>query len=96
MVLTYYPVSFDAVKPGDPSTYPTVTFDDPNVTAVVTSVSGPITYAVPGNSYPGQALAVELTVKIDPATPLGLKGVRVTDAGETGAGPFMPALLRIK
>jgi hypothetical protein len=95
MTLTYLPISFDDVQPGHPETYPTVTFDDPNVTGTVNGVEGPITYAVPGNSYPGQVLALNILVKIAPGTNTGLKGIRVKDAKETGVGPFMPALLNI-
>jgi len=96
LVLTYVPVSFGDVKPSDRTTYPTVTFDDPKIHATVMQVSGPITYAVPGNSYPGQALAVTITVKFEQGITTGLKGVRIKDVKETGVGPFMPALLHVK
>ncbi|MGZ3873633.1 MAG: hypothetical protein ACXVJD_11985 [Mucilaginibacter sp.] len=79
---------------GSPSTYPTVTFDDPNITAVVTSVQTGITYAVPGNSLPGTYTALYITVSVGNSAALGLHGVYVTNQGQS-ASVAMPALLNV-
>lgn len=80
---------------GDASTYPAVTFDDSNISAVVNSVKTGITYAVPGNSMPDDgytALFITVTVG-ENATP-GDHGIYVTNKGQNQSAA-MPAMLKI-
>lgn len=77
---------------GQPATYPQVSFDDPNISAVVTSVQQNVSYAVPGNSMPGNYTAVFITVAVGANTAIGRRGVYVTNSGQT-LSTAMPALL---
>jgi hypothetical protein len=65
---------------------------DAKVTATVTAAET-VTYAVPGNSYPGPntAFTVEVTIAGDAAP--GMRGVSITYAGQQPS--FMPALLLV-
>jgi hypothetical protein len=81
------------VQLGQDQEPPTVSFDDPAITATVTGVSQ-ITYAVPGNSYPGPVSALSLEVQVANTASLGLHGVYVTNRGQA-QGPAMPALLNV-
>ena len=97
MVITYNPaVPINTVNPLNKDTWPTVIFDDPNIEATVDHVLPPITYAVPGNSYPSRVLAVNITITIGNDVPCGLHNVLMKDAKEAGQGPLMPALLHVK
>ena len=65
---------------------------DPNIKVSVTK-SMPVTYAVPGNSYPGDYTALYLDVLVPPQQPGGLRGIQITAAGSTQS---LPAALYIK
>ena len=80
---------------GNSDTYPQVTFDDSNVTAVVTSVQNNITYAVPGNSAPGTSYtAIFLDVSVHSDVTPSVKGIFLTNPGQR-TGPAMKALLNV-
>ncbi len=64
---------------------------DSNVTATVTGASS-VSYAVPGNSYPGTYTALTLEVAVASGTTPGLRALSVTLEGETQT---MPALVHI-
>ncbi|MEZ4295047.1 MAG: hypothetical protein R3B70_08710 [Polyangiaceae bacterium] len=64
---------------------------DPNITATATA-SFPVTYAVPGNSYPSTSTALPITVTVAAGAAAGERGVQVTNSGQAPA-PTMPALL---
>ncbi|MEO8515357.1 MAG: hypothetical protein ABI426_01365 [Flavobacterium sp.] len=81
-------------KEDDPSTYPSVTFDDPNIKAVVTSVKENINYAVPGNSQPSTNTALYISVSVTSAATVGQKGVYVTNTGQS-LNSAMPALFLV-
>ncbi|MFL9844567.1 hypothetical protein [Flavobacterium rhizosphaerae] len=81
------------VTPGDASTYPTVSFDDTNITAVVNDVKE-VSYAVPGNSQPSTYKALYLTVNVGLATAIGPRAVFVTNKGQDKGTP-MPALFNV-
>lgn len=81
-------------KENDPSTYPSVTFDDPNIKATVTSVKENIFYAVPGNSQPSTNTALYITVTVSQSATPGQKGVYVTNKGQN-LSSAMPALFMV-
>lgn len=72
---------------------PAVSFSDSGISASVVSAM-PVTYAVPGNSYPSSYTALNILVTVSTATALGLKDVYVTNLGQTQQPP-MPALLNV-
>lgn len=51
--------------------------------SVTVSSQTPVTYAVPGNSYPGNYVALELTVMVPSGTLAGLRGIMTTDPDGT-------------
>ncbi len=84
---------------GKPETYPSVTFDDPNITATITSVVNNISYAVPGNSMPNDissnpytSLYINVSTGADVA--LGAHGVYITNVNQAKS-VAMPALLNV-
>ncbi len=79
---------------GQPNTYPSVTFEDPNITAQVTSVMENISYAVPGNSSPSNSTALFLTVSVGQNTAIGIHNLYLTNVGQS-LGPPMKALLNV-
>ena len=79
---------------GQPNTYPTISFDDPNITGVVTSVQENVFYAVPGNSNPSNSTAIFVTVSVNQNTTPGPKSLFVTNAGQSQSSA-MPALLMV-
>lgn len=79
---------------GDPTTYPSISFDDANITATVTSVLDSITYAVPGNSQPAKYTALQITVNVGAKTTTGLHNVYVTNP-QQAKSVAMPALLNV-
>ncbi|MGB8191891.1 MAG: hypothetical protein WCF67_08235, partial [Chitinophagaceae bacterium] len=81
-------------KAGQPSTYPAVTFDDPNIKATVTSIKENISYAVPGNSQPSTYTAVYITVSAGTNAKPGQHGVFITNAGQQSQAA-MPALFLV-
>lgn len=81
-------------KAGQPSTYPSVTFNDPNIKAAVTSVKENISYAIPGNSQPSTNTALYITVSVGANAKIGQQGVRVTNVGQTTQAA-MPALFLV-
>lgn len=78
--------------PGNPSTFPTVTFDDPNIKAVVNSVQNDITYAVPGNSMPSTYTALFISVSVGVNATAGSHGVFITNVGQQQS-VAMPGML---
>ena len=79
---------------GQSATYPAITFDDPEITAQVTSVTNNIQYAVPGNSMPGTYTAIYITVSVGQNATEAVKSVYVTNVGQD-RGPSMKALLNV-
>lgn len=79
---------------GEPSTFPSVTFDDPNITAQVTSVQNNIEYAVPGNSSPSTSTALFIDVTVSPLATAGVQGIYITNPNQE-KGPAMKALLNV-
>ncbi|MEA5260666.1 hypothetical protein VB264_22905 [Arcicella aquatica] len=79
---------------GVPSTYPTVSFTNPGVTATVTAVQSNVYYAVPGNSKPSENFALYLTVAVSENASAGVTGVYVTNQGQV-LSQAMPALLSV-
>ncbi|MGB1205164.1 MAG: hypothetical protein ACPG5B_05930 [Chitinophagales bacterium] len=79
---------------GDSSTYPTVSFDNDNITAIVTAVKTDVYYAVPGNSTPSENTALYITVTVSENTPAGIYSVFVTNVGQE-KGFALPALLKV-
>jgi hypothetical protein len=55
--------------------------------------SEPVTYAVPGNSYPGSYTALYLEVEVPTGTPTGLRGMQIVDP-QSGAQSY-PAMVYI-
>lgn len=78
----------------NPSTYPSVTFNDPNIKAVVTSVKENIFYAVPGNSQPSTNTALYITVTVGSNATVGQKSVYVTNVGQS-LNAALPALFLV-
>jgi len=66
---------------------------DPTIQIEVTG-STPITYAVPGNSYPSSAVALTLNVTVAAGAAGGLRGITVTNPGDP-VQAAMPALLNV-
>ena len=81
-------------KEGQPSTYPTITFDDSGITATVTSVKENIYYAVPGNSTPSDSTAIYITVMVGENTSPGPKSLYVTNVNQS-LSSALPALLTV-
>jgi len=77
-----------------PPTYPSVTFDDPNITAQVLSVYQNINYAIPGNSQPSTSTALHLLVSVGSKAKPGPHGVFVTNVNQS-PNSIMPALLLV-
>jgi len=95
MVLTYAPSTTPAdIDPKNPATWPTVSFADPNIKAIIKAVNNNLVYAVPGNSYPSPAVALFVAVTLGAAT-TGLQGLYVTDVKQLDKGAIMPALLNV-
>jgi hypothetical protein len=66
---------------------------DPSISATVVG-SASVTYAVPGNSYPGTYTLLNLRIDVAPEARTGVRGVRVTNSGQSPAA-FAPALLQV-
>jgi hypothetical protein len=82
-------------NPNDPTTFPSVTFDDPNILAKVCSVQNGIAYAVPGNSLPSTGYtALYISISVGNGAALGAHGIYVTNQGQS-ANAEMPALLNV-
>jgi hypothetical protein len=72
---------------------PAVSFSDPAISVSVVSAM-PVTYAVPGNTYPSEYTALNIVVSVGASASLGLQDVYVTNVGQTQQAP-MPSLLNI-
>lgn len=72
---------------------PQVSFPSTNIAVTVKSMS-PVTYAVPGNSYPSEVSALEIEFDVPADTPVGPLGVQIANPGQQ-AGPPMPALMMV-
>jgi hypothetical protein len=81
-------------KENQPATFPSVTFNDPNMKATVTAVKENVFYAVPGNSQPSTNTALYITVSIGANATAGQKGVYVTNVGQR-LNSAMPALFLV-
>ncbi|HKX85603.1 MAG TPA: hypothetical protein VJL37_02940 [Flavobacterium sp.] len=81
-------------KENQPATFPSVTFNDPNMKATVTAVKENVFYAVPGNSQPSTNTALYITVSIGANATAGQKGVYVTNVGQS-LNSAMPALFLV-
>lgn len=77
----------------DPSKPPSISFGDPAI-EVVTGAITPVTYAIPGNSYPSKSYALAITVSVAGSARPGLRGCFATNPGQPAAPP-MPALLNV-
>ena len=80
--------------PGNTATYPKVTFDDANITAIITSVQTSISYAVPGNSMPGSYTALFININVGLNATAGAHAVFITNAGQSQS-TAMPAMLNV-
>ena len=62
----------------------------------VSGVSAPVSvsYAVPGNSYPGDCQLVRFTISVDASAAPGLRGLTIANAGQR-PGPAGPGLLNV-
>src|SRR6202035_5906561 len=65
---------------------------DPNIGVAVTG-SSPVTYAVPGNSYPGNYIALYLEVSVAVPKPAGLRAIQITV--DSGVPSSLPAAVYI-
>jgi hypothetical protein len=81
-----------------PSTqWPTVVFTLPNgqadasVTATVVGFDPKVTYAVPGNTYPGDTQLLNLQVSVAANAPPGVRGVVIVPAGQVFSPAVVPA-----
>lgn len=81
-------------KENQPATFPSVTFNDPNIKATVTAVKENVFYAVPGNSQPSTNTALYITVSVGANATAGQKGVYVTNVGQS-LNSAMPALFLV-
>lgn len=81
-------------KENQPSTYPLVSFQDPNISAVVTAVKENVLYAVPGNSQPSTNTALYINVSVGSNAAVGQQGVFVTNVGQSKS-IAMPALFTV-
>jgi hypothetical protein len=61
---------------------------DPGISATVTA-SAPVTYAVPGNSYPGNYTALAVNVKVAPGTAAGLRDIQIRGGGVLPAAVYV-------
>ncbi len=86
MVLTADTINFAAGNP-------VITFDDPHIKASFVA-HAMVNYAVPGNSYPGNCVALYIKVTADKDAKPGSHSVYLSNAGSK-PGPAMPALINI-
>jgi hypothetical protein len=77
----------------DPDAPPTISFGD-GITVTVGEIT-PVSYAIPGNSYPSTSYAVAITVSVNASVPPGLRSCTVTNPGQQPL-PAMPALLHVR
>ena len=77
--------------PNNAASWPAVTFDNNDITAVITAVAS-ITYATPGNSYPAPATALFLSVNINANAQTGLRNIYITNVGQPQQAPYPAAL----
>lgn len=78
-------------KEKDPATYPKVTFDDPNISAIVTSVKENVNYGTSDNDQTNTFTALYLTVTVNSNTSIGQKGIYVTNI-EQSLNVALPAV----
>jgi hypothetical protein len=75
-----------------PNSPPSISFGE-GITVTAGAMT-PVTYAIPGNSYPSTNYAMEITLSVSPAATLGLRGCYATNPGQPQSEP-MPALLNV-
>lgn len=79
----------------DPNNPPFVSFEQSGINgAINVSACKTVTYAVPGNSYPGTYTALYLNVSVPLGAQPGLCGIYVTNQGQR-QNAMMPALMNI-
>ena len=91
MVLTCTTVN---ANPLNSATWPSVTFDGNGDIKVSITKIVPITYTVPGNSYPSESTALYLNVMIAAGAQTGLRNIYVTNFGQEQS-VAMQALLNV-
>jgi hypothetical protein len=77
----------------DPPQLPSVSFG-PGVHVLAAGGMRPVTYAIPGNTYPSTSYAIELHVSVDADAAPGLRDCLVGNPGQT-ATIAMPGLLNV-
>lgn len=101
LALTYAAPTGDKTLP--PNQWPSVLFTLPNgqpdssITATVVGMNPSVTYAVPGNTYPGASQLLNLQVSASATAQPGIRGVVIVPAGVVfaDAGVAAPAFLAI-
>jgi hypothetical protein len=78
----------------NPGQIPSVSFG-PGIDVTVAGSMTPITYAVPGNTYPSTNFALPITVSIDASAASGLRDCLVNNPGGPASTIPMPALLHV-
>ncbi|SEU26589.1 hypothetical protein [Stigmatella erecta] len=73
---------------------PTVAFDGTGVTVQFTGAEV-VTYAVPGNTYPGPVLALSIEVSVAADAPLGARGVTISFPGQSSPLTAFPSALHV-
>jgi len=64
---------------------------DPSITTKVIGFNPEVTYAVPGNTYPGPSQLLNLQVSVAPGAPVGTRGVVIVPAGQVLSPAITPA-----
>jgi hypothetical protein len=88
MVLTATTLNIDTT-----SQLPAVTFDGDDITVRVLD-SFPVSYAIPGNTYPSTNTALNIVISVASNAKAGLRSIYVTNSGQQ-KGTAMPALLNV-
>jgi hypothetical protein len=82
------------VVPGPSGELPQVAFDGNDIAVTVLGLTENLTYAVPGNSYPGAVQALSLSIDVPSGARLGLRSITIASYGAT-AGQPAPAFLNV-
>jgi hypothetical protein len=75
------------------SQLPAVAFDGDDITVKVVD-SFPVSYAIPGNTYPSSNTALNILISVASTAKTGLRSIYVTNSGQK-KGTAMPALLNV-
>jgi hypothetical protein len=79
--------------PQNPYTWPTLVFDGPDLTAEVVAAQV-VHYAIPGNSYPSDSLALSINLKVASNATKGLRAVGLKNK-DVSNPVLMPAMLQV-